>query len=125
MTFITFRLADSIPRERLTAWDGERRRWLVAHGQTTQGDLDEVLSRLSDDERKVYLREFGRKFHSMLDECAGCCCLRDPACSAVVEQALRHFDGERYLLGEYVVMPNHVHVLMAPRGGLDSREIVR
>jgi REP element-mobilizing transposase RayT len=31
-------------------------------------------------------------------------------------EALRHFDGERYLLGHYVVMPNHVHVNVRPLG---------
>jgi DNA polymerase-3 subunit alpha len=31
-----------------------------------------------------------------------------------VENALRHFDGDRYLLGGYVIMPNHVHILVRP-----------
>jgi len=34
--------------------------------------------------------------------------------SALVEDALHHFDGSRYVLDAYAVMPNHVHVLMKP-----------
>lgn len=38
--------------------------------------------------------------------------LRDPGAAALVADALRHFDGERYALGDFVVMPNHVHLLV-------------
>jgi len=125
VTFVTFRLADSIPRERLAEWEAERRRWLVERGKTTQGDLHEVLSRLSPDERIEYLRAFGRRFHALLDECSGSCCLRQSACARVVERVLRDFDGDRYLLGSYVIMPNHVHVLASPLEGFDMATIVR
>jgi REP element-mobilizing transposase RayT len=33
-----------------------------------------------------------------------------------MESSLRHFDGERYELGEFVVMPNHVHGIVATIG---------
>jgi len=37
----------------------------------------------------------------------------------VIVKALRHFDGRRYLLFDYVVMPDHVHFLIKPlRRGL-------
>ena len=32
----------------------------------------------------------------------------------VVCQALLHFDGERYLLGAYVVMDDHLHLMVCP-----------
>jgi REP element-mobilizing transposase RayT len=34
-----------------------------------------------------------------------------------VEQALLRFDGQRYHLHAWVVMPNHVHVLLTPLEG--------
>lgn len=34
----------------------------------------------------------------------------------IVETALRHFDGQRYRLSEFVVAANHVHVLVTPSG---------
>ena len=33
-----------------------------------------------------------------------------------MESSLQHFDGERYELGEYIVMSNHVHVIVATIG---------
>jgi REP element-mobilizing transposase RayT len=36
--------------------------------------------------------------------------LRDPRLAQIVADRLHHFDGQRYDLGSYVIMPNHVHV---------------
>ena len=63
------------------------------------------------------IREF-RKFLSdrwseHLDALHGECVLRRPDCSRLVADSLRHFDEDRYSLCDYVVMPNHVHVLAA------------
>src|SRR5580704_17689402 len=33
-----------------------------------------------------------------------------------MESSLRLFDGERYELGEFIVMPNHVHAIVATIG---------
>jgi Transposase IS200 like len=41
-----------------------------------------------------------------------------------VEGALLFFDGERYRLHAWVVMPNHVHTLFTPLTGLSLSEIV-
>ena len=43
--------------------------------------------------------------------------LKDERAAKVVADALIHFDGERYDLGAWVVMPNHVHVVVTPRDG--------
>lgn len=114
VTFVTFRLADAIPQQALTRWADDRRRWLLARGLPADGDLAATLALLPDDQRKAYFREFGKRFHELLDAGHGSCVLSDPRCSAVVESALTHFDGSRYHLGRYVVMPNHVHLLVAP-----------
>jgi REP element-mobilizing transposase RayT len=42
----------------------------------------------------------------------------------VVTSALKHFDGERYELLAYVVMHNHVHVLVSPKGNHRLQDIV-
>jgi REP element-mobilizing transposase RayT len=51
-----------------------------------------------------------------MDQGHGACVLRDPRIARLVEEALQHFDGVRYHLVEWVVMPNHVHVLCATLG---------
>jgi putative DNA methylase len=42
----------------------------------------------------------------------GACYLRDPRIAHLVETALLHFDGDRYRMIAWVIMPNHVHVLI-------------
>lgn len=45
--------------------------------------------------------------------------------SALVEDVLRYYDGERYELGEYVVMPNHVHAVVAPLQGYELSTVLQ
>jgi len=44
----------------------------------------------------------------------GLCYLADRRIAQMVQSALLHFDGERYRLSAWVVMPNHAQVLAAP-----------
>jgi REP element-mobilizing transposase RayT len=48
----------------------------------------------------------------LMDAGSGTCLLRVPDHAEMVANALRHFDGSRYRLHAWCVMPNHVHVLM-------------
>ncbi len=41
--------------------------------------------------------------------------LREPELSQIVMNSLLHFDNDRYAPTDAVVMPNHVHVLVAFR----------
>jgi len=49
---------------------------------------------------------------SCLDRGWGACLLADHDVAAIVENALLFWDSERYSLIAWVVMPNHVHVLI-------------
>lgn len=91
---ITFRLHDSLPAAVLAARAQE-----------------------SDD-------GFRRRIDAALDTGHGVCLLRDERLAAVVVQALRHGDRRRYTLHAYVVMPNHVHVLITPFVGVRLAEIL-
>jgi putative transposase len=44
----------------------------------------------------------------------GSCILREPHIAGIVQSAFLLFDGNRYRLIAWVVMPNHVHVLIQP-----------
>jgi D-tyrosyl-tRNA(Tyr) deacylase len=103
--FITFRLADSLPKEKLRQWISERETWQRTHPEP-----------LSDDQRAEYDRLFTDRIHEWLDAGQGECWLRRPRVATIIEQALRHFDGERYELGPFVIMPNHLHALVIPLG---------
>ena len=49
-----------------------------------------------------------------LDPSSGACILRDPELATIVENALLHFQGERYALSAWCVMPNHAHAVVTP-----------
>jgi len=49
----------------------------------------------------------------------GACVLKRPETAQIVADSLMHFDRARYLMGDFVVMPNHVHLLVCLMGGTD------
>ncbi len=111
--FITFRTADSLPQEKLERWERERAEWMRAHPEPH-----------TDTERRDYFERFPERFQRWLDQGHGACVLARLELKDVVEKALRHFDGERYELGEFVVMPNHVHALLTPIDGNELSAIL-
>jgi len=103
--FLTYRLADSLPESKLLAWQKERRTWLEHHpepwDERTEGE---------------YHERFATGIDQWLDQGHGSCLLKHPENSQIIADAFRHFDGNRYRLGPFVVMPNHVHLLFQPLG---------
>jgi REP element-mobilizing transposase RayT len=89
---LTFRLADSFPKERLDAWNEE-------------------LIRLP---AKEALAERRKRIEAYLDTGAGNAWLVDRRIATLVQESLLFFDSERYCLHSWVIMPNHVHVLFTP-----------
>jgi REP element-mobilizing transposase RayT len=108
--FVTFRLADSLPRSALDALREERRQWLARH-PTRPPDAIRGFQRL-----------FSERIEQYLHAGYGDCILRRPEVANLVESSLRHFHAQRYLLDDYVIMPNHVHVLVTlqPDRGLSD-----
>ncbi|HXR03738.1 MAG TPA: DNA polymerase III subunit alpha, partial [Verrucomicrobiae bacterium] len=107
--FVTFRLADSLPQEVYKQWRDERDAALREARQATKvsdGEKQELAEKIAE--------EYAEKLERHLDQGIGECWLRNGGVAQLVEDALRHFDGERYLLGSYVIMPNHIHVLVRP-----------
>ncbi len=54
----------------------------------------------------------------------GSCALARPELAKKVQDSLRHFDQQRYLLSAWCVMPNHVHVVFTPLAGHDPSHIL-
>jgi D-tyrosyl-tRNA(Tyr) deacylase len=111
--FVTFRLADSLPHEKLEHWLVERELWLKQNPPPHSEEL-----------RRDFHEQFAARLEQWLDAGHGACWLRQPAIAALVEQALRHFDGQRYQLGDFVIMPNHVHALVTPVDEWSLEQIV-
>jgi len=101
--FVTFHLADSLPKQKLATLAEERKLWLT-------------LNPLPHNEHQIaeYHRNFSKRVHHWLDAGYGSCALGRPPLFRLVEGVLCFFDGQRYTLGKYVVMPNHVHALVEP-----------
>jgi type I restriction enzyme R subunit len=112
--FVTWRTVDSMPKAVLDSWNGDRSEWLRAHGvDPAEVDWQDRLIRLGPDLAREFFDTFWNRWHDSLDECHGACVLGRPDLATIVADSLRHFDGERYMLLEFVVMPNHVHLLAA------------
>ena len=75
----------------------------------------------ADDPRRAELR---KRVERYVDQGHGACWLRDERIARQVEDALFHFDGVRYRLLAWVVMPNHVHVLIETRPGFPLADII-
>jgi type I restriction enzyme R subunit len=124
--FVTFRLADSIPRDVLREIEHQRTQWLAARGIDSRNpNWHEALGELPLLERRLYEKLLGRLANESLGECHGCCALRDPAAALQVASALEHFHGGRVWTGDYVVLPNHVHALLTPQPGCELEELLQ
>jgi hypothetical protein len=60
-----------------------------------------------------------------LDQGLGACWLKQPEIAAIVQDALLHFDGDRYRLLAWCLMPNHVHVVLEMLGEHLLGDVVR
>jgi putative transposase len=109
VVFITFRTHDSIPHAVLQQWEQEKQEWLRLHGH----HWSVLVPTLPERQRADFQKEFQRSHEGCLDACHGCCLLRRPEIARIVCDSLLHFDGERYRMGDFVVMPTHVHLLAA------------
>jgi len=101
---VCFRLADSLPQEVLKGYVAERND-IIARARDQRRDLT-----LSELERLEYLHS--EQVEKYLDAGHGECWLADERIGQIVSNALKHFDGERYHLLAWCVMPNHVHVVV-------------
>ena len=112
--FVTFRLYDSLPQEKLQWLHDERESWLKLHPQP----WDKKTT-------KEYISKFGKAIDKWLDNDHGNCLLKKQSNRKIVEDALLFFDGKRYDLIAFVVMPNHVHILIKLKEGYKLIEIMR
>jgi len=53
------------------------------------------------------------------------CHLRRPDVRTQIESCLLHLDGTRYDVDAFVLMPNHVHAIIAPRDGYNLSTLLK
>jgi REP element-mobilizing transposase RayT len=112
--FVTFRLADSLPSETVARLK-ERRDDLL---RRVQQGIPDVHDRV----RRELFAWYASEVDSVLDRHTGAAWLRDRRVAELVDRAVRFFQGDRYALHAWCVMPNHVHAVVQPLGphALDS-----
>lgn len=86
--FVTFRFADSMPQSLLRNWRSELER----------GEITDV--------------DFRKRVEHYLDQGYGSCALNDRRIETELKETLQKWDNDRYRLIAWVVMPNHVHILI-------------
>ena len=100
--FITCRLHDSLPQN--------------------------VLSRIKEEIEKRKPESIPREVFILaekyLDKGYGQCFLRNRSVAEIVRDSLHRYDGERYKLKAWVVMPNHIHLLLRALAGHKLEKIM-
>jgi type I restriction enzyme R subunit len=118
--FITFRTDDSMPKEVADLWYRLRDEWLLRHKiDPALPDWTKQLRALPLAQQSEFHATFSREYLECLDKGHGECVLRRPELARIVAGSLRHFDQERYHLGDFVLMPNHVHLLVCLLGATE------
>jgi len=95
---VTFRLIDSLPD------------YVIQN-------LYETLKSKSESEKRRYIDR-------QLDECLGKCYLSDHRIAEIIEDAFKYFHDQRYYLIAWVVMPNHVHVMIETNNNYTLSQII-
>jgi REP element-mobilizing transposase RayT len=98
--FITFRLADSMPQTVLTAWKED-----LKNGEITDAGLR-------------------KRIETYLDQTYGERWLSDGRTATLVQNSILYLDSKKYRLIAWVIMPNHVHILIQTLAGYSVSEIM-
>lgn len=96
---VTFRLNDSMPANL-------RREWAS------------ILAMQQPQTRQSRIQTY-------IDRGMGSCLLRQPSAAKIVEEKLLEHHPKRYRLLAWVIMPNHLHIILLPRDGFSLASIIR
>ncbi len=105
--FITYRLNFTLPKQEMDKYQQRIKDW---HRE---------LESLPDDERTQKLKTKDKRFFDWFDNLIGLSpdvpqILHQDGIREIIQESFHHFDGVRYTLLCYCIMPNHVHVLINP-----------
>jgi REP element-mobilizing transposase RayT len=114
--FVTFRQAGTLPKEVLLRFKQEREAILRQAGAAKRP--------LTWHEEEELFRWYSDRVDKHLDAGHGVCHLRDPKLATIVAGAIQFFEGQRYELRAWVVMPNHVHAVVWPMPGRTLGDIL-
>lgn len=110
---VTFRLAGSLPKHVL---ENHRAITLQIKNQIAEAKKQKT-SALENDLRQKLIDHYQSHLEEAFDKQEGNAWMNDREVAAIVARSITHFDGVRYDLGAWCVMPNHVHMVIRPKDG--------
>ncbi len=117
---VTFRLEDSFPASVLQSYRKEK--------ESLTRQLAEAKTSGNQVKIQSIENELGALYHNRiqaaLDEGQGESWMKDARIAQIVAESILHFAGDRYDLGAWCVMPNHVHLIISPKAGHDLAGIL-
>jgi hypothetical protein len=109
MQFVTFRLKDAMPREKLLEWEQDLTLWKRHHPPPW-----------SDEDWQEYHRRFTWRLEEWLDAGSGSCLLADATPREFLAETIMLDHGKRANHHAWVIMPNHAHLLFTPLYPIDG-----
>lgn len=114
ITFVTFRLVDSLPQDVI---------------DNIKTEYESIKQRLLKEGCQKELELLKAKRHNQLekylDKGYGSCLLKTKQYRDIIIQTLEHDNNIMYELHSYVIMPNHIHLLVEPIGQATIQQITQ
>lgn len=130
--FVTFRLADSLPQSALDKLRAEREvliQMLTRPRMESTKDggattCSAIASANANWVKRRVAELLSDRVETYLDSGYGACHLAKPQIAQMVARAIRQFEGDRYHLWAWCVMPNHVHTVAELRPGQSLAKVL-
>ncbi|MDE5814105.1 MAG: transposase [Muribaculaceae bacterium] len=113
MQYVTFRLADSLPASKQCELNKLVDSFKREHPEPWNHDI-----------QIEYWKIIGPQAERLLHNGYGSCLLRFPEVRKVLIDTISHNDGIKYVVDAYVIMPNHIHMLICPIGKQKIEDIL-
>ena len=107
--FVTWHLFDALPSEVMARFRGER--------DAERANICRLRGSATFAEQRMLDAALIDACERFLDQHAGECLLRDQRAARIVADSLKFFDGVRYRLHAWCVMPNHAHAVLSCMDG--------
>ena len=134
---ITIRLYDSVPRKVIDQWKDALSNEGNAGDLARKDNNGQDMSYSADDAgegargpfRAPQNKDVQMKLRKLIDDYEdsgyGQCFFRDKRIAEIMESTLYHYEGRYYQLVRWVIMPNHVHVMIDLKPGVKLSTIVQ
>lgn len=114
--FVTFRLADSLPQAQIQQLKDDRAAWTKMYKYKNGYNF-------TKEDWNTYNYLFHDRVEKWLEAEYGSCILKRHDVLDVFVSSLKYFEGQKYDLDSFVIMPNHVHLIVTPRKGFELSQI--